>query len=412
MALPNNICLAPFIFTTINASGQQSPCPTLGGDHWDFGCRSMKDRWLSSELTEFRQDMLDNKQLLPTCARCWTEESAGGYSLRKFIYNPESDPEGVDTPLLGSPITPKIAIKENFYKHGPMQIVMKANNICNLRCRTCNSNDSYLYKIEGNFYQEKYKVIEPIYTRGPDAVQWTDEQLDEIYEFSGNLRRLEIYGGEPLLDEQTPKLLKRLVESGRSKRIELNISTNATTLPNQEWVDTVKQFKRFNLNLSIDGVGKRFEYLRFPAKWKTVSENMDWFHNEMRSQLASAGNFSLLPIITVSTLNIWYLPELYLELTRRLGNQPHLNLVRKPWYYRIDNMPDGVKQEIVDKFKQYPNIEKLNSYINFINATPMDPELWRQFKFWTRAKDEYRKESFKDSLPEFYEIIKRHDDEF
>ena len=35
-------------------------------------------------------------------------------------------------------------------------------------------------KIEGNYYQEKYKVIEPIYTRGPDAVQWTDEQLDEI----------------------------------------------------------------------------------------------------------------------------------------------------------------------------------------------------------------------------------------
>lgn len=409
MALPKNICLAPFIFNTINPQGNQSPCPTLGGDHWDFGDIPLKDRWMSSDVENFRQLMLDNQQL-PVCVRCWSEEAVGGYSLRKQIYDPNLDPDGVQTQFFGTVITPKTAIKENFYRNGPMQLVMKVNNVCNLRCRSCNAMDSVAYKVEGQRYEQKYNIQEPIYTRGPDATYWTDEQLDEIFSFSKNLRRLELYGGEPLLDKQTPKLLKKLVESGLSKKIELNISTNVTIIPDAEWIEIVSNFKQFNLSLSIDGVGAHFEYLRHPAKWAEVTKNIDFFHHTVRKQLHERGNYSVLPVITVSTLNIYYLPELITELRNRFGSMPHLNLVRKPWFYRIDNIPDRVKQAIIDKFNQY-NIPELEVYVKFMQ-TPMDPSLWKAFSFWTMAKDEYRQENFSSTFPEFYKLIKSIDPDF
>ena len=36
-------------------------------------------------------------------------------------------------------------------------------------------------------------------------------------------------------------------------------------------------FKAVGFNVSIDGIGKRFEYLRHGANWKEVSDNLDWF---------------------------------------------------------------------------------------------------------------------------------------
>lgn len=406
MIIPKNICLTPFIFTTINPQGNQSPCPTLGGDLWDFKGIPLDKRWQGPELVEFRQQMLDNKQL-PVCVRCHSAEAADGYSLRKTIFNPIIDSTGTETRLFDTNITPIMALDKDFYKNGPMQIVMKANNVCNLRCRSCNSNDSVLFKIEGAIYKEKYNLPHEYYTNGPDATYWTDDQLDEIFNFSKNLRRLEIYGGEPLLDKQTPKLLKKLVESGQSKKIQLNISTNVTIIPNDEWIDTVGQFEHFNLNLSIDGLGKHFEYIRHPAKWNKVRANMDFFVGKFSQKLSLSGNgYSLLPTITVSTLNIFYLPELITELKNIFGVAPWLNLVTFPSYYCIANIPDAVKSKIVEKLEN-TNMPELVEYIN-IMKTPMNSYEWDLFLKWTNAKDEYRNESFNNTFPEFAEVITKY----
>lgn len=411
MNLPENLCLTPFIFATIDPAGNQSPCPTLGGNLWNFGNMPLKERWHTVELHNFRGRMLNNEQLHDTCNRCWSEEAVGGYSLRTEVWNPCNDPTGTETKLFNTEITPRDAINAEFYKKGPMQLVMKVNNICNLRCRSCNSIDSYLYKIEGERYAKKYNVPAYFYTTGPDKVEWTDEQLNEIFNFSENLVKLELYGGEPLLDKQTPKLLKKLAVSKRSKHIDLNISTNTTVRPDYKWIYTVSQFRWFNLNMSIDGLGKHFEYIRHPGKWDQVEQNIYWFHTELRRYLDKRQLFTLLPSVTVSILNIYYLPELLTWFKDNLGLDAHLNIATNPHWYNIKNLPSDVKQAVVKKYKQY-NIEQLEPILGFMENGQQDLESWEEFKFWTRAKDEYRKESFAETFPEFYEIIKKSDSSF
>lgn len=394
------MCVAPFIVTTINPQGNQAPCPTLGGDLWDFKDVPLKVRWSGPELVQFREDMLADKQL-PVCVRCHAGEASGGYSFRKQLYKPLDDPEGVLTHLIGSTMTPDQIINTELYKDGPMQIVMKVNNVCNLRCRTCNSNDSVLFKIEGKHYQKKHGVTEYMYLNGPDATYWSDQQLKEIFDFSSNLRRLEFYGGEPLLDKQTPKLLKMFSDSGQSKKIALNISTNCTIRPDRSWAKMISKFENFNLSMSIDGIGPHFHYIRHPAKWDEVLDNINYFVS-LRNKIS---NFYILPTITVSIYNIFYLPEIYQELKNITGIDPHLNLVYNPNYYRINNLPDGVKNEVTKKLSPYSQFDEL---VNFIN-TERNEQQWEMFKFWVNAKDEYRDEQFAHTFPEFTAIILKHD---
>jgi len=40
---------------------------------------------------------------------------------------------------------------------------------------------------------------------------------------------------------------------------------------------------------------------------------------------------------------------------------------------------------------------------------PADMDMWEEFKSWTRMIDQYRKESFSATFPEYADLIKRHD---
>jgi MoaA/NifB/PqqE/SkfB family radical SAM enzyme len=381
----------------------------MGGGHWKFNDRSFSDRWNSQELNEFRQRTLNNEQI-PACVRCFSEEAVGGYSLRREIYDVETDPSGKKTAVLGArndrgiPIFPDLITKPMFYSKGPMQMVLKCSNVCNLRCRTCNSKDSYLFQREGHFYNNEYEVVGPVesrwYTEGPSAVEWTDEQIEEIYQFTSNLRRLEIYGGEPLIDKKTPLLLEKLVESGRSKKIDLNISTNGTRIPDDRWEETVTQFQRFNFNVSIDGLGAHFEYLRHPAKWKTVRSNIDHFL-DMSSRHE---RFTLLPTVTISTMNIYYLPELVTELKQIFNCDPHLNLATNPHWYNIKNIPDAIKSQVVEKIRS-SKISQIQPYADYMETNSCDSNSWESFKFFTKVMDDYRKENFAETFPEFYSLM-------
>ena len=78
-------------------------------------------------------------------------------------------------------------------------------------------------------------------------------------------------------------------------------------------------FKLIRLKFSIDGIGDSFDYLRWPAKWETVEQNM----LGMVQKLPSNVMFSLRPAIGFLNLHVvknirdWYGKNL---LTNREGD--------------------------------------------------------------------------------------------
>ena len=64
----------------------------------------------------------------------------------------------------------------------------------------------------------------------------------------------------------------------------------------------MQNFKNVSFNVSIDGIGKRFEYLRFPGKWNKVEQNLDKIHKWREEGKIHVGVTN-----TVTILNLMYL---------------------------------------------------------------------------------------------------------
>lgn len=395
--LPKNLCLAPFSMITFDPATNVSPCPALGGSTWNFKGQSLKEIWTNKTVDDFRQHMLDNGKH-EVCNRCWYEESVGMDSQRSRLYNPDSDPTGIIPTMFGPDDTP-VKILET-YKQGPLQLAIKVGNVCNLRCRSCNSADSVTLSIEGQYYADTYGFKNNIWLLETEPKVFTDQQIDGIVNVCDNVRRIEFYGGEPLVDKQMPKLLKKLVDLGLAKKIQLNISTNITHRMDDSLISILGQFEQVNINLSIDGWGDKFTYLRHPAEWDKVYANIKWFINLRDSQKI---NMSLLPVATVTMMNVYDLPELITNLHTDFNLPIFLILAGHPSYFNIQNIPAAIAEPIAKKLEGFA-LHDLSSVINSLRSTG-DDENWQWFNRVTSAIDKYRKESFSTTFPEYHQLI-------
>ncbi len=385
-----NTCPAFFLDATIDPTGSYSPCTSLGGHGFNFANQSVKTLWLSPALEDARQRSL-NGERLPMCNRCWSEEALDFVSERKHLISDLS--QGLNY------------TDRNYYSVGPRHLNIKVSNICNLRCRTCQSKDSYLYHIEGEFYEKKYNISRTAYTQQKFKKHFTDQQLDELFEISKNLEKIELYGGEPFLDNQVPKYLNRLVDTGLSKNIDLRVSTNATHELTDDWLRILINFKNIIVNVSIDGIGEQFTYMRHPGKWCDAEKNLIDLFDLERSEIAK-NNITIQPVITVSALNVLELPTVF-EYFKQYRVEPFIILVQWPTYYCVNILPESVKSEIEQILLSYNN-PNFVPIINLLKTNSNDN--WKNFKFWTQAKDQYRNENFIETFPRLGKLLLKHNE--
>jgi MoaA/NifB/PqqE/SkfB family radical SAM enzyme len=390
----NNFCIAPFTQLTFSPTGVYSPCPEIGGRAWTDQSASPLLMWTSNEYNALR-DSFGNNEKNPICNRCWNQEEHKNQSLRKRL-------------LTQGGLFKKgelLDFVNEGYKAGPLQMNLMTSNKCNLRCRICRASSSVTFNAEGRVYEKKLKKKSIYTSSSPKPDSFSSEQIDEIYRLSSNLQRIEFYGGEPLLDEPTLGLLEQLIASGKSKDIVLFYNTNGTILPSARQFELWNQFKGVEFNFSIDDIGDRFTYNRYPGKWPALLETI----NAIKTYPWQVPT-KFLSICTIGALNVYYLPDILDEL-ERLDLPSFLNNVFAPSYYCIEHLPMPVKEKIVQKLLTYKDVSKVQFIINMLQS-PEDLASWNSFKYWTKEKDTYRKESFAKVCPEYYEIIKEYDKDF
>jgi MoaA/NifB/PqqE/SkfB family radical SAM enzyme len=391
----HNFCIAPFTQLTFGPQGNYSPCAEIGGRPWKDSTASPVSMWTSEEFNQLRNDFLSNTRS-KICTRCWDQESHNNQSLRKRLLS-----QGTGKFQKGE----LIQYLENQYQVGPKQLNIMVGNKCNLRCRICNAGCSVTYNTEGAIY-EKTLGIKTLYTNAnKKQIELTSVQIDEIIKISGNLQRIEFYGGEPLLDHPTLELLNKLVDGERSQYITLFYNTNGTVAPSQMHYDLWSKFKTIEFNFSIDDIDGRYTYVRHPATWSDLVNNI----NEIKNH-APQIQMSFNAISTISAINVYYLPEL-LDRLAEMNLKTFINTLHGPGYYEITNLPMPVKLQIKEKLLQYHDLDKIQFIINMLSGPTAD-EQWEWFKKFTKVKDQYRKESFAKAMPEYYQILYNYDNAF
>ena len=346
--------------------------------------RNSLDEAINSHTANTIRENLKNGKQDPHCNYCWSQENVGRRSKRMI------DNEHRDT--LDRNISVQI-------------LDLNMGTTCNIKCRTCGPDNSSFWNKEFLALHDGYGTVASgkkeftEYFRQfnksfeDDSSIWKDmeDHLSEI-------RYIDMYGGEPMLMKKQWKLLQTAIKLDYAKDISLHYNTNGT-LWDEKTFNILDKFKNISMDFSLDGIYNRFEFMRHPAKWEPVIKNF----RTLKEISKTNKKFDISIAHTVSSLNIWYIPE-FVEYFK--GENMYLNLVHGPPHFNIQNIPEDIKDVIERHLGQEdPRIVEI---INFMKGKKQHPLEWRKFFPNVKGSDEYRKEDFREFFPEFYKVLTEH----
>jgi organic radical activating enzyme len=292
-------CKAPWIGLTYESTVGCKPCCEWRGDENSSFPGNYTDYVKSNYLKNFKAMMYED-EMNKGCQQCidFEERTLEDHPSRRQKYEPYEINE-----------------------HGDNKIVRfdyRAGNKCNLMCRMCHPEASSLREEE----EIKHGNIQSIF-----RVESTDDAYG--IDLSG-CEKLMILGGEPSIDLGVRKWINHIKDID----MVVNVTTNATNT-SKKWFDTLRQLKKLEINLSIDGTGQAQDFQRKGSDWKEVKSNIIKYRDEWRNvtiQLtASAINFTM--------LDTWW--EEMMELDVAI----HSNPVLFPKEYSLRCIPDIYKEE-------------------------------------------------------------------
>jgi hypothetical protein len=149
----------------------------------------------------------------------------------------------------------------------------------------------------------------------------------------------------------------------------------------------------------MDGVGDRFEYLRFPAKWDDADSHIDFYKNLIET---TTPKLELTVMHTVSLYNIGYVQEM-LDYGSAKGIPVFLNLLEFPNYYNVFNATPKVKQWIKDMIKSIDNsvIKNIHDQLDQYPGTTDNIQLLKLIN----TLDQRRGLNAAKTFPELIEVI-------
>jgi MoaA/NifB/PqqE/SkfB family radical SAM enzyme len=403
--VPDNFCLYPFSHFQLDPDGRARPCCKykVGDPTWQKDVPKLPDvdigeLWEQPEFQTLRDQFLRNER--PTgCKACWDEEAAGIKSMRL-----QREEGGQQHPWM------------TFFKHVPRlypkSLDLKLSNLCNLKCRICTPFLSTQWMKEIIDLKVNDMGDVKTFTRNSREKFSENPSNEEILKlWAPTIDYLEFYGGEPLMQQEHDKILRIMNEHGKPENTGLYYNTNGT-ICDEEFFKLWAPFREVIMNFSIDDIGTRFEFQRKNAIWNETLENMVKY-----KELAAKYNVNMTMRLytTVGILNVLYLTEFF-EFVKQNDMKVLLNLVHYPHHYSIVNLPIKVKDVIKERLLSIdtngylaewsPTIDNI---INFMYGAECDVELLKTFFHKTRIHDEYRNESFSDTFPELYEMLKKYE---
>lgn len=321
------------------------------------------------------------------CQKCWSEEDAGLESKRMRDNKRSTSFKDSDLYFLE----------------------LNLGNTCNMACRMCNIGAS-------SRWREDHMVLNPL--DNPDDVKrWVKQNnasfeddskfWDDLYAKIGDVKVLDLYGGEPMLLKKQWEVLQHSVDNGTSKDQYVHFNTNGT-IYNQKYVKILEQYKQADISFSIDGIEKQFEYIRYPGNWKEVEATMERWLNACKHM----SNVSFNICYTLTIPNILGFTDMA-RWARDHDIRIHPNFVHYPPHYSITNIPEHAKDKIAEILEadvlEFSDNEELSEFykviVNMMRGAQCDVELYDKFLEVTRLLDESRNQDFKTTYPILYKIL-------
>jgi hypothetical protein len=345
---------------------------------FDANKHSIEDYWNSNRMKEIRRKMIAGEKIRD-CERCYRQEEQGVESLRstmgmnKLIADTESD---------------------GTFMKSATSMQIQLGNICNLKCKMCSQMYSHMHGMETRDIGEQDPAwLHWVKEQGANVNNWTNElgikqewyknkhfKLKMFEHISTNIKQLNVIGGEPTLIPEFYELFEYCDQQGTLGNKSVTIVTNLTNT-NPRLTKWLPKLNEWTIWASVDGVGERTEYIRYPSKWNKVLQSLEFYRN----LLGDNGNITLSPAIQL--LNVdqlddivkWWVDWCGGKLNERYG----FTWLATVWYPLICNpsiAPREWRLQVADKLSKYKFDENYENIIKELRRDQHTPEKYKQLQ--------------------------------
>jgi|TARA_B110000438_G_scaffold297032_1_gene342710 hypothetical protein len=359
------------------------------------------EEWMhSDELNRVRREMLDPKsdfkQTKYTCQRCIADEARYGRSRRtacmKIHSNDANYWKKVEQMIKMMELSGEYQMTDG---GRILEIQLKVyGSECNLDCYMCvhaNSTIRQKVAIEGDVWSDE--IFETLDQDAKDKLRWVSKDKNEIYndddvtidkdgtmwiqliEKAGDglqkrkitnqesmvdqtlalapyINSIKIIGGEPLIMKRHYELLDKLIEMDEAKNIVIKYQTNLTETKagKHNIFNYIPHFRLVCMVASVDGVGKTIEYMRRRTDWEKVLKNCEYCREYDNVNVDFNGLVSFL-----SVMRFYEVIDFCIE--NPMIDQINWALLEGPKHLRVNNLPEKIKQDLIPKYKLWPDIQ-------------------------------------------------------
>lgn len=394
-------CDYPFNHNYVHTNGKMRLCCTTIQDIptdnnynlFDANKHSIDEYWNSNRMKEIRRKMIAGEKIRD-CARCYKQEESGLESLRQT--------RGMDEYV-------KRTLPDGTFDGRATTMQVQMGNVCNLKCKMCSQMYSHMHGLETKAIGEQDpEWLHWVKTQGANVNNWTN-QLGEKQEWykntefkkqifehiSSNIVDLTIIGGEPTLIPEFYELFEYCEDKGTLGNKTIRVTTNLTNT-NPKLTRWLPKLKDWSIFASIDGIGERTEYIRYPSDWNKVNQSLDFY----KSLIGKTGHISLSP--AVQLLNIDQLDEIVAWWKQWCGTDVlkgryGWSWLATVWYPLICNpniAPRPWRLKVAEKLSKYKFDEQYDNLIESLR-TDQHPDqkakdLQRAFIKYNDKQDQFR----------------------
>ena len=409
--LSPTFCVLPWIQQATRTYGSLTPCCVGEPFKDNLNKTTFSKAWNSVDIRELRKTMLKGQQS-PLCKRCYDEEKVNIESHRI-----RSNKFWKDRILFKNLI--QQTNKQGFFNGQTLWLDLRLGNKCNLECTMCSPQETIrweslvdkIYKQSNNLDLKKHLKNHQQFIKSSPSKLWYERESikKDLYQKIPSVKRITIAGGEPLLIKEHYQFLDECIKQNHSHHISLHYHTNGTVL-NRQLFDKWNFFESVIIFISLDDIGERNRYIRYPCSWKRIETNL-----EMISKFTPK-NVRPIILCTLQIKNIFYFDEFLYYLTQKFNkilsyydDCVHTEVVHHPYFLSCQVLPKKVKDIISKKFekiyKKYPaQSHRFQTLIQFMNAEDKSKFL-PVFKDYIKSLDKARGTDFQKTFPELWSLL-------
>jgi len=308
---------------------------------------SIMDWFNSQPAKDFRKTILGD-QRTHICRRCYADEDNGNNS-RRLKSNQKSvifTKTAFDASWQQSPSHKHFQYsldnqgKTTSY---PVDLHIDLGNYCNLACKMCSAKASSTIasqEVKWGITDSK-QFLGTDWTRNTAVWESFKHQLLDI----PNLVNMHFMGGETLLTDKFEDLVDFMI---LNNRFDLNFSfvTNGTKF-DPELIAKLKKFKRVGIEVSIETLTRRNDYIRQGSNINEVLHNISQYR-----ALCDNSSISVTLRTAVSMLSVGEYMDL-LDYAWKEKLVVKSNIVLNPRFLAIEILPDKVKKLYLLRVKQF-----------------------------------------------------------